>query len=261
MDFRVQLLHADAQQRVVLVQAFEAERCVGSALGEAANAEEAEDRALERLRHRLQGHRSPSLTPFPSKPSKTPSSLLTTSALPPSPQASPSPPVPLSPASPSALSPPSPPVPAAAAPEAPDPAADPEDWGADLTEVDRLLRHLGWGREQERIFMERLLGYPSRSRLTRYADLMLLRRALEALPAGSEPGHAPIPLRRSDLLSQCDGLLDRLGWTTDQARQCLEKHFAATSRQHLPDEQLLAFNLLLEGELLEGERLEPSQPA
>jgi hypothetical protein len=147
-------------------------------------------------------------------------------------------------------------MPAAEAPEVSDPAADPEDWGADLTEVDRLLRNLGWGREEERIFMERLLGYPSRSRLTRYADLMLLRRALEALPAGCEPGHATIPLRRSDLLAQCDGLLDRLGWTTDRARQCLEQHFAVTSRQHLPDEQLLAFNLLLEGELLE-----PSQPA
>jgi hypothetical protein len=36
----------------------------------------------------------------------------------------------------------------------------------------------------------------------------------------------------------------------------LEQHFAVTTRQHLPDEQLLAFNLLLEGELLE-----PSQPA
>ena len=245
MDFRVQLLHADAQQRVVLVQAFEADRCVGSALGEAANAEDAEDRALERLRNRLQGNRSPSLTPLPPKSSKTPS-----------PPVSPSTPVHLSSASPSDPSPPSPPVPAAATPEVPDPAADPEDWGADLTEVDRLLRHLGWGREAERIYMERLLGYPSRSRLTLYADLMLLRRALEALPAGCEPGHAPIPLRRSDLLVQCDGLLDRLGWTTDRARQCLEQHFAVTTRQHLPDEQLLAFNLLLEGELLE-----PSQPA
>jgi len=230
---------------VVLVQAFEADRCVGSALGEAANAEDAEDRALERLRNRLQGNRSPSLTPLPPKSSKTPS-----------PPVSPSTPGPLSSASPSDPSPPSPPVPAAAPAEVPGPAADPEDWGADLTEVDRLLRNLGWGREEERIFMERLLGYPSRSRLTRYADLMLLRRALEALPAGCEPGHATIPLRRSDLLAQCDGLLDRLGWTTDRARQCLEQHFAVTSRQHLPDEQLLAFNLLLEGELLE-----PSQPA
>lgn len=247
MDFQVQLLHAAAQLRVVLVQAFEAERCVGSALGEAANAEEAEDRALQRLCHRLQANRSSSFTPLPPPSSKTPASPLI-----PPPPAPPSPPVTVSPESPSALSPPSPPVPLAAAPEVPDSAAEPEDWGADLAEVDRLLRKLGWGREGEKIYMERLLGHPSRSRLTRYADLMLLRRALEALPAGCEPGHAPIPLRRSDLLDQCDGLLDRLGWTTDRARQCLEQHFAATSRQHLPDEQLLAFNLLLEGELMES---------
>jgi hypothetical protein len=98
--------------------------------------------------------------------------------------------------------------------------------------------------------MQRLFGQPSRSRLTRYADLQLLRRALESLPAGSRPESAPLPMLRSDLLSQCDSLLDRLGWTRDQARQSLEDHFSVTSRQRLSDTQLLAFNLMLESELL-----------
>jgi hypothetical protein len=133
-------------------------------------------------------------------------------------------------------------------PEAP---VDPEDWSADLTQLDRLLRNLGWGREEERIYLQRLFGQPNRSRLTRYADLMVLRRALEALPPGSQPGSAPLPLLRSDLLAQCDGLLVRLGWTTERARQALEQHFAVSSRQRLSEEQLLAFNLLLEGEILE----------
>ena len=131
-----------------------------------------------------------------------------------------------------------------------EPPPDPEDWSADLTQLDRLLVALGWGREQERIFVRRLFGHPSRSRLTRYADLMVLRRALEALPPGTQPDTAPLPLLRADLLSQCDDLLARLGWTTETARQCLEGHFAVNSRQRLSDDQLLAFNLLLEGELL-----------
>lgn len=98
--------------------------------------------------------------------------------------------------------------------------------------------------------MQRLFGHPSRTRLTRYADLMLLRRALEGISPGTKAQGAPLPLRRSELLEQCDGLLSQLGWTTLQARQSLEQHFAVVSRQHLSDEQLLAFNLLLESEVL-----------
>lgn len=127
---------------------------------------------------------------------------------------------------------------------------DPEDWSADLSQLDLLLRQLGWGKEEERVYLQRLFGHPNRSRLTRYGDLLMLRRALEGLSAGAQPASAPLPMRRSDLLSQCDWLLQRLGWSTDQARQALEQHFAASSRLHLSDAQLLAFNLHLEGELL-----------
>ncbi|MFN9630756.1 MAG: hypothetical protein ACK59A_11085 [Cyanobacteriota bacterium] len=132
----------------------------------------------------------------------------------------------------------------------PEPPADPDDWSADLNQLDQLLGSLGWGREEERIYLQRLFGQPSRGKLTRYADLMVLRRALEALPPGSEPHTALLPLPRAELLSQSDDLLARLGWPTERARQWLEQQFAVTSRQRLSDEELLAFNLLLEGELL-----------
>lgn len=225
MEIRVRLVHADGQQRVVLVEAYAGERFLGAALGESMSAEEAEDRGLQRLHQRLQ---SPDPNPTPS----------------PSPRAS-------QPPSPSASSGPSP-TPSPTAPSAgaePD-LSDPEDWSADLSDIDRILKRLGWGRVEERTYMQRLFGHPSRTRLTRYADLMLLRRALEGISPGTKAEGAPLPLRRSELLEQCDGLLSQLGWTTLQARQSLEQHFAVVSRQHLSDEQLLAFNLLLESEVL-----------
>lgn len=226
MEIRVRLVHAEGNQRIVHVAGYVGDRCVGSALGESSSAEEAEDRALERLRSRLQlpdPEGQPSTHP-PSRPSLR----------------SESPPVPS----------PSPPAAPRPTEDPPHDSGDPEDWSADLAELDLLLRQLGWGKEDERLFLQRLFGHPSRGRLTRYADLQLLRRALEALPAGAQPGNAALPLRRSDLLSQCDGLLQQLGWTTDRAREALEHHFSVTSRQHLNEEQLLEFNLLLEGELL-----------
>ena len=229
MDFRVRLVHADGNQRVVLVEAFEGDRLVGSALGEASGAEEAEDRARGRLQQRLQLPRD--------KPS-----------------GSGSPPTPSLPRAPTVEAPQS--LPPRSMEDPPDPpesledSEDPEDWSADLSQLDLLLRRLGWGKEEEREYLQRLFGHPSRSRLTRYDDLLLLRRALEGLSTGAQPASAPLPMRRSDLLTQCDGLLQSLGWSTDQARQALEQQFAVSSRQHLSDEQLLAFNLVLEGELL-----------
>ena len=252
MEFRVRLVHADAQRRVVRVGAFEGDHCLGSALGEASNAEEAEDRARDRLRQRLGGpsaearHRQLPAAPPPPR-SVVPSDVA---------------PAPVAPSAPEEVAPPGE-LPAAAdqetiAPASPiaevheprEPQPDPEDWSADLIQLDRLLGTLGWGRDEERIFVQRLFGQSGRSRLTRYADLMVLRRALEALPPGSQPDTAPLPLLRSDLLAQCDALLASLGWTTERARQCLEGHFAVNSRQRLSDDQLLAFNLLLEGELI-----------
>lgn len=241
MEIRVRLVHVDGNLRIVHVSGFEGDRCVGSALGEAATAEEAEERALYRLRHRLQLPGQEELRP-PHHHSLLPHSLASPPPplSPPSPEEPPKPP----PLNPLQTSPTDGPLTGSEEPE------DPEDWSADLAQLDLLLRQLGWGKEQERVFLERLFGHPSRSRLTRYEDLQLLRKALEGLPPHAQPGNAPLPLRRSDLLSQCDGLLQRLGWTTERARQVLEHNFSATSRQHLSDEQLLTFNLLLEGELL-----------
>lgn len=247
MEFQARLVHADSQRRVVQVRAFEGERCLGSSLGEAASAEEAEDRARDRLRQRL---RSGGVeAPNPRSVSAPPPAAAPRPVVQAAPAAAPLPldPSPLE----AGRALPSQCTDGEATPrESTEPPADPEDWSADLTRLDRLLRTLGWGREEERTYVQRLFGHPSRNRLTRYADLMVLRRALEALPPGCAPDTAALPLLRADLLAQCDDLLTRLGWTTERARHCLEGQFAVNSRQRLSDDQLLAFNLLLEGELL-----------
>lgn len=232
MDVRVRLVHADGNQRVVLAEAFEGDRPLGSALGEASSAEEAEDRARGRLLQTLQ-------------PTAIPKALAPVVPPVPAPLAASHEPRPED--APPASHPNPPPLPRE---EPMAVAEDPEDWSADLAQLDLLVRQLGWGKEEERVFLQRLFGHPNRSRLTHYGDLLLFRRALEGLSPGAQPASAPLPMRRIDLLSQCDGLLQRLGWSTDQARQALEQQFSASSRQHLSDEQLLAFNLLLEGELL-----------
>jgi hypothetical protein len=123
---------------------------------------------------------------------------------------------------------------------------DPEDWSQELVQLDLQVQRLGWSREQEGIYLQRAFGHPSRSRLTRWADLTAFLRALEGLAPNDDPATAPVPLQRRDLLSQGDALLERLGWDAPTARRFLTQELGASSRQQLDDGQLLQFNMLLE---------------
>lgn len=255
IQFQVRLVHAESGNRVVEVRALRGSTPLGSALGEAANAEEAEQRALDRLLSRLGPleELSTSNTPIPADtiapaPVTTPAAEAPASGqgtrLPSAPVLRPatnSPPR----AGPATTTPAAPP-PAAAAPP-----ADPEDWSSELARLDLELRRLGWSREQEGEYLQRAFSHPSRSRITSYTDLKSYLDVLEGLPPGAEPARSPVPLRRRDLLAQSDQLLVALGWQGEQARQFLEQQLGASSRQQLNDSKLLHFNMLLEGELLE----------
>ncbi|MBE9173708.1 hypothetical protein IQ216_11700 [Cyanobium sp. LEGE 06143] len=239
MQLQVRLVHAEPGQRVVEVTAYRQGETLGSALGEAQTAEEAEDRARARLAKQL----------APAIPAAV--------AVPIAKAGPGSAPDPMPPAAPAAAqaaataSPANPPAVAAAAAERPqEPEPDPEDWSSELAQIDLQLGRLSWQREQEGVYLERAFGHPSRSRLTAYADLQSYLQALTALPAGSDPTRAAVPLRRRDLLAQCDLLLGQLGWDAQQGRHCLDQLFGLSSRQHLNDTQLLEFNMQLEEKLL-----------
>jgi hypothetical protein len=220
MQLQARLVHAEPGRRVVELSAHLNGVLLGSALGEGATAEDAEDRALARLQRRL-GQNAPQ-PPAADQPELELPSL------------------------------PKPPgeVPAAVALTVEEPSPDPEDWSNELTQIDLQLRRLGWQRDQETTYLKRAFGHPSRSRLTSYGDLLAYLQALQGLEPGCDPASAPVPLRRRDLLEQCDTLLGQLHWNAAQGRQFLERHFQLSSRQQLSDPQLLQFNMLLESELI-----------
>lgn len=225
MQLRARLAHAESGQRVVAVSAWEGGRCLGSALGEAPTAEAAEDRALQRLLQRLET--SSQVAPPPATQSDVRPA-----------------PVPPAPPAPAASAEPSASEGGVAGPEV-EPPADPDDWSEELAELERLLRQLGWERDQESIYLQRAFGHPSRSRLIRYADLLAYLGVLRRLEPGMDPASAPLPMRRPDLLCRSDALLARLGWGPAEGRALLEREFRLASRQQLSDDDLLRFNELL----------------
>ena len=122
-QLEVQLVHAEAGSRIVLVQLRRAGQILDSALGEAATAELAEDRARQRLQVRPQPQteleaREP-LAREPVTRPKAPAPIATPAPLPLPSATQPSQPEPLqTPAQP---------------PE--EPQVDPEDWSAELAQL------------------------------------------------------------------------------------------------------------------------------
>ncbi|MEN9878982.1 MAG: hypothetical protein RLZZ158_2021 [Cyanobacteriota bacterium] len=234
---QVELLHADGQ-RVIVRVSRSLKGVTTAALGEAAGAEEAEDRARQRLQQRLNAAPPPASNPVPApavaraaaaavaeapQQSAAPAETL----LPPLPDLSPGPPAEL-------------PL---------EPSPEPDDWSEELTAVDMEMQRLGWDRDQEGLFLERAFGHPSRSRLVTYADLVAHLKALRLLEPAADPATAALPLRRPDLLGHSDSLLEQLHWGPAEGRAFLEEHFSLASRQQLSDDQLWRFNQLLQERL------------
>ena len=262
MPVQLRLVHAEPGSRVVEARAIRAGELLAMALGEASTAEEAEQRARQRLQQQLdampgtaappQPPRTVPVEPVPVEPVPVqPIGIEPAATEPVATEPAAREPVPAAPV----LAPQAPPNPAATAATAAsakpeEPAADPDDWSAELARIDLALKRIGWQRSEEGQYLERAFGHPSRSRLTAYHDLLAYLRLVEQLEPGCDPHTAPVPLRRSELLSQSDALLSQLGWDVQQAKQFLEQNLGRASRQQLNESQLLQFNMLLEEALM-----------
>ena len=266
MKTKVEICHIDSNRCVVRVSGIEGDQVLGSSLGEAADAEQAEDRARERLMERVLKTNSLSrgkkATEGPIKkqeegvvkplkgqqgatnkeqnPKNHPQSnclknrhLNQIQSQDNSQNRSQEP-------SAEQIQEPS---------EAP---TDPDDWSEELTAIDLQLKRIGWSREHEHLYLERAYGHRSRHKLTRYSDLVSYLNKLKSLEVGAEAGAVQTPLRRSDLITQGDEMLTTLKWDQERAKSFLQSKLGATSRQQLSDEQLLEFNMFLEEQTMKA---------
>lgn len=225
---QVDVLHADAEKVVVRVSCINA-GVVAAALGEAAGAEEAEDRALARLQQRLA--QAPRQSQIPAPVQRINPEPITQ---------------PLQEATKEAITEP---VNEPIQEQIQEPIQEPEDWSDELTAVELELQRLGWDRHQEGIYLERAFAIASRNRLVNYADLVIYLKALRTLEPPCSAATAAIPLLRAAMLKASDQLLGQLQWGADQGRSFLAEHFGHSSRLQLSDDQLQQFNGLLQKQL------------
>ena len=268
MKTKVEICHIDSDRCVVRVSGIEGDQVLGSSLGEAADAEQAEDRARERLMERVIKTNSP---PERKKPTVGPIKKQEQGVINPlkgqqsatneeQNQAKPSS-IPLSEDQTSQpkvvsgqftdqISEPN----SEQIQEPSEAPTDPDDWSEELTAIDLQLKRIGWTREHEHLYLERAHGHGSRHKLTRYSDLVSYLNKLKSLEAGAEAAAVQTPLRRSVLITQGDEMLTTLKWNQEQAKSFLQSQLGATSRQQLSDDQLLEFNMHLEEQLIAKNR-------
>ena len=266
MKTKVEICHIDSNRCVVRVSGIEGDQVLGSSLGEAADAEQAEDRARERLMERVLKTNSLSrgkkateapikkqeegvVKPLkgqqgttnkeqnPEKPSSIKLSEEQTSQ-----------PNTISGQFTEQIQEPS----EEQIQEPSEAPTDPDDWSEELTAIDLQLKRIGWSREHEHLYLERAYGHRSRHKLTRYSDLVSYLNKLKSLEVGAEAGEVQTPLRRSDLITQGDEMLTTLKWDQERAKSFLQSKLGATSRQQLSDEQLLEFNMFLEEQTMKA---------
>ena len=162
MNIRVELCHVDTLRCVVRVEAWNDSQLIGSSLGEAATAEEAEDRAWQRLSRRLESKKHESQEHEPSAKASVATSRSSTPELirkeSQNPQQSSPVPLPEQPTKP--LTSPSDSRSVGqlvegdvrTVTETPSESpTDPDDWSEELTAIDFELKRIGWTREQERL--------------------------------------------------------------------------------------------------------------
>ena len=120
----------------------------------------------------------------------------------------------------------------------------PDDWSKELALIDNHLSKLSWDKESENIYLSKLLGYNSRSKITSYTDLRIYLNNLRTLTVGTNS--CDIQIDKNSLINKTSILLDKLSWDSLKGREFINNRFLCKSRTDLSQKQLLEFIMLLE---------------
>ena len=116
---------------------------------------------------------------------------------------------------------------------------EPSDWSNELTAIDAEIERLKWSRDDEIDFLENTLGYNNRNKITNYSDLL---KYLSLLKQIGNPIKSKVPnININDLIEESDSILRELSWDNAQGREYLQCEFNVSTRKELNETQLISF--------------------
>tara|TARA_Y100001968_G_C19164540_1_gene622522 strand:+ start:127 stop:777 length:651 start_codon:yes stop_codon:yes gene_type:complete len=116
---------------------------------------------------------------------------------------------------------------------------EPRDWSIELSAIDLEIERLKWSREDEINFLIKNFGYNNRNKITKYDDILnylsLLKNTDKEIPKNTIKGDI------SNLIKESDIILKDLSWDYNQGREYLQKEFNVSTRRELNEKQLISF--------------------
>ncbi len=119
------------------------------------------------------------------------------------------------------------------------------DWTEELAEIDYEIARLGWSREQENEFLEKILEFPKKNRISDINQIKDFINVLKSIKPEQSMNKLKEYFTKETLIRLSDKRITELNWSTEKARDYLNKSFNVSSRNNLTIIDLIKFNELL----------------
>ena len=208
MRIESKLCHVSENKTIVQVIGWSSDKNLGTALGEGPTVEHAEDRAISRLKERLniKSNIETSISSNNENKIKTPLKIE---------------------------------LPKNNKLENTNISKEPSDWSNELAAIDVEIERLKWSRDDEKDYLEKTFGFNSRNKITNYRDIveyLSLLRKINSLDSNNN-----IKAKIKTLIDDSDTILSDLSWDNKQGREYLQKEFNVSTRMELDEKQLISF--------------------
>ncbi len=116
---------------------------------------------------------------------------------------------------------------------------EPSDWSNELTSIDSEIERLKWSRNEEIKFLEENLGINNRNKITKYKDLIYYLSLLKKINNSDSSNNNKLNIET--LIKESDIILKELSWDNEQGRDYLQKEFNVSKRIDLDINQMISF--------------------
>ena len=116
---------------------------------------------------------------------------------------------------------------------------EPSDWSNELTAIDSEVTRLKWTREDEIRFLEKNLNINNRNKITKYKDLLSYLNMLKKINIDNRALSNNSNI--TDLIKESELILKELSWDHVKGREYLQKEFNVSTRKELNEKQLISF--------------------
>ena len=116
---------------------------------------------------------------------------------------------------------------------------DPVDWSKELTEIDTEVKRLNWSREDEKLFLQKELGYNNRYQITKYSELLNYLKIIKILKPNNT--NKKDNSNYEELFYESERLIKDLSWDNRRGREFLQNEFNVVARKDLNYDELRSF--------------------